>query len=193
MSSNFGSREVDWPRFDLVYVGAQKNIGPAGLTIVILKKDIFELNPRKDIVLTHNYQLYSKAANMCQNTPPCYAIYMAGLNLEYMLEQGGLAKMHELAKIRSEMLYAYIDSSEGFYKNIVEAKYRSRMNVPFLVQDSDDLAKKFVAEAREVGLIELSGHRSVGGSRASLYNAMPVEGVEKLIEFMKEFKTRNTQ
>lgn len=128
---------------------------------------------------------------MFQNTPSCWAIYMAGLNIEYMLEQGGLAKMKERAIERSSMLYDYIDSSEGFYVNVVEKQYRSRMNVPFLVKDSDDMAKKFVAEAREAGLIELSGHRSVGGCRASLYNAMTIEGVVALVEFMKGFKERN--
>jgi phosphoserine aminotransferase len=120
MSSNFASREVDWEKFDIVYVGAQKNIGPAGLTIVILKKDVLSLEPRKDIVATSNYSLFSKAANMFQNTPSCWAIYMAGLNIKYMLEQGGLPKMKELAIKRSDMLYEYIDGSEGFYKNVVE-------------------------------------------------------------------------
>lgn len=191
MSSNFASREVDWEKFDIVYVGAQKNIGPAGLTIVILKKDVLSLEPRKDIVATSNYSLFSKAANMFQNTPSCWAIYMAGLNIKYMLEQGGLPKMKELAIKRSDMLYEYIDGSEGFYKNVVEKQYRSRMNLPFLVKESDDLAKKFVADARELNLIELSGHRSVGGCRASLYNAMTVEGVEALIAFMKVFKEQN--
>jgi len=128
---------------------------------------------------------------MFQNTPSCWAIYMAGLNIKYMLEQGGLKVMEANAKERSSTLYNYMDSTEGFYKNNVEKQYRSCMNIPFLVKESDDMAKKFVSEAAAQNLIELSGHRSVGGARASLYNAMTNEGVAALIKFMGEFMEQN--
>ena len=128
---------------------------------------------------------------MFQNTPCCWAVYMAGLNIAYMLEQGGLPKMAEMAAERSAMLYGYIDNSDGYYSNGVAKEYRSRMNIPFRVKCEEALEKKFIAEAAEHGLIELSGHRSVGGCRASLYNAMTIEGVAALIQFMKEFKERN--
>jgi phosphoserine aminotransferase len=191
MSSNFASRKVEWEKFDVVYVGAQKNVGPSGLTIVILKNEILQREPRKDIPLVSNWSLFSKAANMFENTPCCWAVYMAGLNIAYMLEQGGLDKMSEMATARSCMLYDYIDNSEGFYTNGVSKEYRSRMNVPFRVNSDEKLEKQFVADADAAGLICLSGHKSVGGCRASLYNAMPLEGVEALVAFMKEFKTKN--
>lgn len=116
---------------------------------------------------------------------------MCGLNLEYMLENGGIPVMAEKAKARSELLYSYIDSSEGYYINKVEAKYRSRMNIPFRVCCNEELEAKFIKEAAVKGLIELKGHRSVGGIRASIYNAMPIEGVQALIDFMTEFKSAN--
>jgi len=138
-----------------------------------------------------DWELYSKAATTFQNTPACFPIYMCGLNVEYMLEKGGLEAMSKKAIERSEMLYSYIDGSEGYYTNGVEAKYRSRMNIPFRVACNEELEAKFIKEAASKGLIELKGHRSVGGCRASLYNAMPVEGVQALIDFMTEFKAAN--
>lgn len=118
---------------------------------------------------------------------------MAGLNIAYMLEQGGIPQMQAMAEKRSSMLYNYIDESEGFYSNSVEAKYRSRMNIPFRVKCNEDLEKKFIQQATAANLLDLSGHRSVGGCRASLYNAMTIEGVEALIAFMKKFRAENSE
>lgn len=138
-----------------------------------------------------DWEKFSGAANTFHNTPCCWSIYMCGLNIEYMLEQGGLAAMQAKAVERSQMLYNYIDSSEGYYCNKVDAKYRSRINIPFRVCEDEALEAKFIAEATKANLIDLKGHRSVGGCRASLYNAMPVEGVTALIEFMTQFKANN--
>lgn len=193
MSSNFCSKKVEWEKYDVVYAGAQKNVGPAGVCIVVMKNSVLKRKSVKDIPLTSDWALFSKAANTFHNTPCCWSIYMAGLNIEYMLEIGGLAKMEEMAATRSSMLYNYIDNSDGFYSNGVKHEYRSRMNIPFRVKVDDELEKKFIAEATKENLYDLSGHRSVGGCRASLYNAMTVEGVEALIAFMKKFKVANSQ
>ncbi len=192
MSSNFCSKEIDWSKYDVVYAGAQKNVGPAGLTIVVLRNHLKDLKCKSDTPSVSDWNLFSKAQNMFMNTPSCWAVYMAQLNIEYMLEQGGIPAMKENAAKRSAMLYDYIDNSDGFYKNNVQAKYRSRMNIPFRVNNDEKLEAKFVVEANAAGLTDLSGHRSVGGCRASLYNAMPIEGVEALIAFMKKFKAENS-
>lgn len=193
MSSNFCSKPIDWSKYDVVYAGAQKNVGPAGVCIVIVKNSILKLKAKKDAPLVNDWQLFSKAANTFHNTPCCWSIYMAGLNIEYMLELGGLPYLQELAAKRSSMLYNYIDNSEGFYSNGVQPQYRSRMNIPFRVKSDEELEKKFLAQATAAGLLDLAGHRSVGGCRASLYNAMTVEGVEALIAFMQKFKEENSQ
>jgi len=193
MSSNFCSKPIDWSKYDVVYAGAQKNVGPAGVTFVILKNAILKRKAVKDIPLTSDWVLFSKAANTFHNTPTCWSIYMAGLNLEYMLEIGGLPKLQELAEARSKMLYNYIDNSDGFYSNNVKPEFRSRMNIPFRVKSDEELEKKFLAQATAAGLLDLAGHRSVGGCRASLYNAMTIEGVEALVAFMKTFKEANSQ
>ena len=191
MSSNFASRPVNWENYDVVYLGAQKNLGPSGLTVVIVRDSVLERPPRKDMISTNNWALYKKAPNMYMNTPCNFAIYITGLNLAHMLKVGGIAKMTELAEIRSKMLYDYIDSSDGYYTNIVNKSYRSRMNIPFRICDDAELEAKFLAEAKTHGMIELKGHVALGGIRASLYNAMPVEGVETLIKLMKSFKDTN--
>ena len=193
MSSNFCSKNIEWEKYDVIYAGAQKNVGPAGVCIVILKTALLSKKAKKDAPLVNDWQLFSKAANTFHNTPCCWSIYMAGLNIEYMLEQGGLPHYIDLAAKRSSMLYNYIDNSEGFYSNGVLPQYRSRMNIPFRVKSDEELEKKFLAEAPKAGLIDLAGHRSVGGCRASLYNAMTIEGVEALIAFMQKFKSENSQ
>lgn len=190
MSSNFTTRPVDWSKFGVVYAGAQKNVGPAGATIVVVRNDLIA-GHRSDTPLLCDWETFSKAANTFHNTPACFPIYMCGLNLAYMLEQGGVPTMQARAAERSGLLYNYIDSSEGYYVNNVEAKYRSKINIPFRVCSNDALEAKFIAEAAQANLIELKGHRSVGGCRASLYNAMPVEGVHALIAFMTQFKENN--
>lgn len=130
---------------------------------------------------------FSKAANTFHNTPSCWPIYMCGLNIAHMLEKGGIPVMQKAAEQRSGMLYKFIDESGGYYVNNVEDRYRSRMNVPFRICNNEDLENKFIKEAGENGLIELKGHRSVGGCRASLYNAMTIEGVSALTAFMAKF------
>ena len=146
---------------------------------------------RSDTPLLCDWDTFSKAANTFHNTPSCWPIYMCGLNVAYMLEQGGIPAMQAKAEERSSLLYNYIDSSEGYYVNNVEARYRSRMNIPFRVCNDEALENKFIAEATAANLIDLKGHRSVGGCRASIYNAMPVEGVQALIDFMTTFKENN--
>ena len=190
MSSNFMTKPVDWSKYGVVYAGAQKNVGPAGVTIVIVRTDLIA-GHRSDTPLLCDWETFSKAANTFHNTPSCFPIYMCGLNLAYMIEQGGVPAMQAKAAERSSLLYDYIDTSDGYYVNNVEARYRSRINIPFRVCSNDEMEAKFIAEAAKADLIELKGHRSVGGCRASLYNAMPVEGVHALINFMKSFKEAN--
>lgn len=189
MSSNFCSRPVDWTKYGVVYAGAQKNVGPAGIAIVVVRKDLIG-KQREDTPLLCDWETFSKAPTKCHNTPSCWAIYMAGLNFKYMLKKG-LDKIEEEANAKSKLLYDAIDGSDGYYVNPVDVKMRSRMNVPFRVKSDDDVEKKFIAEATAAGLIELKGHRSVGGCRASIYNGMPIEGVQALVDFMAKFKEEN--
>ncbi|MAA73778.1 MAG: 3-phosphoserine/phosphohydroxythreonine aminotransferase [Salinisphaeraceae bacterium] len=186
MSSNFLSRPVDVSRYGLIYAGAQKNVGPAGVTIVIVRKDLIG-NPRADTPMFLDYQQQAEADSML-NTPPCFAWYVAGLTFQWLKRQGGLEGMAEINARKAGKLYDFIDAS-GFYSNPVEPGCRSRMNVPFLLAD-DEANKAFLTEAEAAGLTTLKGHRSVGGMRASIYNAMPEAGVDKLIDFMKDFEQR---
>ena len=190
MSSNFCTKEIDWSKYGVVYAGAQKNVGPAGVTIVVVRNDLIA-GHRKDTPMLCDWEVFSKAANTFHNTPSCWPIYMCGLNVAYMLEQGGLAAMKAKAEERSTLLYNYIDSSEGYFANNVEARFRSHINVPFRICKNEEMENKFIKEATEANLVDLKGHRSVGGCRASLYNAMPVEGVNALIAFMEQFKAAN--
>lgn len=183
MSSNFCAKPIDWSKYGVVYAGAQKNVGPAGICITVVRNDLIG-GHRKDTPMLCDWATFGKAANTFHNTPACWPIYMCGLNIAYMLEKGGIEAMSGAATARSELLYKFIDDSEGYYTNTVIPQYRSRMNVPFRVCCNDDLETKFIKEAAEAGMIELKGHRSVGGCRASLYNAMPFEGVEALVAFM---------
>lgn len=187
MSSCILSEPVDVSRFGLIYAGAQKNIAMAGLTIVIVREDL--LGHAKPITPSMlDYQLMADNGSM-YNTPPCYAIYIAKLVFEWLLKQGGLEGMREKNEEKAALLYNYLDH-QSYYTAPVEADSRSMMNVTF-VTGSKDLDAKFVAEAAEAGLRNLKGHRSVGGMRASIYNAMPREGVEALVEFMKKFAAEN--
>ena len=187
MSSDIMSRPVDVSKYGIIYAGAQKNMAPAGLTVVIIREDLagHEL-PYTPIIM--NYKTMIEKDSM-YNTPPCWAIYMLGLNLDWVEEQGGIAGMEKLKKQRSEMLYDAVDSSRLF-TCAVEKGSRSGMNVTFRT-GSDELDAKFVKEAAQAGFVNLKGHRMTGGMRASIYNAMPVEGVKKLVEFMKEFEMKN--
>lgn len=184
MSSCILSEEVDVSRFALIYAGAQKNIAPSGMTIVIIREDLIGNAPENCPVYL-DYKTHADKGSM-YNTPPCFTIYIAGEVFKHILAMGGVREMHERDVRKAEKLYNYIDSSD-FYKAAVSEKDRSLMNVVFVTGD-EALDKEFVAAAREEGMTNLNGHRSVGGMRASIYNAMPEEGVDKLIDFMKRFE-----
>jgi phosphoserine aminotransferase len=187
MSSTILSRPIDVSNFGLIYAGAQKNIGPAGLTIVIIRDDLVggELSGTPTMF---SYETHAKSGSM-YNTPPTYSWYVAGLVFEWIKRNGGLKSMAEINKRKADKLYAAIDTSD-FYANPVDPSYRSWMNVPFTLAEPG-LDGMFLEQAGEAGLVTLKGHRSVGGMRASIYNAMPEEGVDALISFMKEFEKNN--
>jgi len=187
MSSTLLSRPVDVSKFGVIYAGAQKNIGPAGLTVVIVRDDLMgEAHSATPSML--DYKTQAEAGSM-YNTPPTYAWYLAGLVFQYLKRNGGLQAMAEINKRKADKLYAAIDGS-GFYRNPVDKDCRSWMNIPFTLANAE-LDKTFLAEAGKSGLKTLSGHRSVGGMRASIYNAMPEAGVDALVDFMKDFAQRN--
>ena len=184
MSSHILSRPVDISQFGVIYAGAQKNIGPAGLTIVIVRDDLLEVaSPLTPSVF--NWKTQAENQSMI-NTPTTYSIYMAGLVFEWLIELGGLAAIEKQNIKKAELLYNYIDSSD-FYSNPIDIINRSRMNVPFRIQN-EDLHASFVTGAENLGMIGLKGHRLVGGIRASIYNAMPIEGVQALVDYMKDFE-----
>ncbi|MBQ8685502.1 MAG: 3-phosphoserine/phosphohydroxythreonine transaminase [Clostridia bacterium] len=187
MSSCILSEPIDVSRFGMIYAGAQKNMSAAGLTVVIVREDLLG-NAREDTPTMLDYKVMADNGSM-YNTPPCYCIYIAKLVYEWILSLGGLEKMKELNAKKAKLLYDYLDSQD-YYAAPVEKESRSMMNVTFVTGDAD-LDKKFAAEASAAGLKNLKGHRSVGGMRASIYNAMPYEGVEKLVAFMKEFALAN--
>ncbi len=187
MSSTILSRPVDVSRFGMIYAGAQKNIGPSGLTVVIVRDDLVGHAPA-DTPPMLDYKTHADNESM-YNTPPTYAWYIAGLVFEWLKARGGLAGMAEINRRKAETLYSYIDGSGGFYRNPVDKRYRSWMNVPFTLKDSV-LDEPFLKGAKAAGLEQLKGHRSVGGMRASIYNAMPEEGVGALIAYMKDFMAR---
>ncbi len=186
MTSNFLSRPIDLSRFGVIIAGSQKNIGPAGLVIVIVREDLLG-KAGANVPSLYDYAIQNKAKSL-YNTPPTFTWYMAGLVFKWVKEQGGVSTMQRNSITRSAKLYEAIDTSE-FYANPVRTEYRSRMNVPFTLQD-DSLNDVFLAEAKQAGMVELKGHRSVGGMRASLYNAMPEKGVDVLIDFMQDFASR---
>jgi len=184
MSSSILSRPVDVSRFGLIYAGAQKNIGPAGLTLVIIREDLLgEALPGTPS--TFEYKIAADNDSM-YNTPPTYAWYMSGLVFDWLKQQGGLAGMAQINERKAQKLYACIDGSRGFYRNPVDPNCRSWMNVPFTLADAA-LDEAFLKGAKAAGLLQLKGHRSVGGMRASIYNAMPEAGIDALIAYMREF------
>ena len=186
MSSNILSRPVDVSQFGLIYAGAQKNMGPAGIVVVIVRDDLIgHALPITPSIF--DYKVQAENDSML-NTPPTYIWYLLGLVLDWVKEQGGLTAMEAHNKAKAAKLYAAIDAS-AFYANPVELAFRSRMNVPFTLANPE-LDKTFTAEAKAAGLVSLAGHRSVGGMRASIYNAMPEAGVDALIEFMAEFERK---
>ena len=187
MSSHILSRPLEVARYGLIYAGAQKNIGPAGLVVVIVREDLLG-HAMADTPSVLDYKLQSDADSML-NTPPTFSLYLAGLTFKWLLERGGLAAVERENIRKSKRLYDYIDSQD-FYSNPVVREDRSRMNVPFRLRN-ESLDASFIAQAEARGLSQLKGHRLVGGMRASIYNAMPYEGVEALVEFMEEFRTAN--
>jgi phosphoserine aminotransferase len=188
MSSNILSRQIDVSRFGLIYAGAQKNIGPAGLTLVIVRDDLIgQVVPNTPTML--DYKVHGDNDSM-YNTPPTYGIYMAGLVFQWLKKNGGIAAMEANNIAKANLLYAAIDASNGFYHCPVNKADRSRMNVPFTLKDAQ-LDGAFLKQAEARGLLQLKGHRSVGGMRASIYNAMPLAGVAALVEFMNEFAANN--
>ena len=187
ISSCILSEKLDVTKFGMLYAGAQKNIGPAGLTVVIIRKDLVG-NARDITPIMLNYETHANNGSM-YNTPPTYSIYICKLVLEWLKSIGGVDAIEKINKEKAKILYDYLDSSD-FFRGTVVKEDRSLMNVPFL-SPSDELNKKFIAEAKVAGFVNLAGHRTVGGMRASIYNAMPKEGVEKLVEFMKKFESNN--
>ena len=187
MSSTILSRPIDVSRYAVIYAGAQKNIGPAGITLAIVRKDLLEAK-RKNLPHLLMWKSYAESDSMT-NTPPTFAWYVADLIFQHLLNIGGLEVMGQINKRKSEKLYEAIDAS-GFYSNPVEENCRSWMNVPFILADAS-LDAKFLDESWNAGLTNLKGHRSVGGMRASIYNAVPEEAVDALIEFMAEFERSN--
>jgi phosphoserine aminotransferase len=187
-SSSIASEPLDVRRFGIVYAGAQKNLGPVGISVAIVRRGLLERagQPRADIF---DYRSQLKAESML-NTPPTWNWYMLGLTVQWMLDEGGVEEFARRNARKAALLYTAIDGSGGFYRNDVDQAVRSRMNVPFFLHD-DALDKVFLSEAKAAGLIALKGHRVIGGMRASIYNAMPVEGVQALANFMDDFRQRH--
>lgn len=187
MSSNILSREIDVSKYGVIYAGAQKNIGPAGLCIAIVRDDLLEL--ASELVPSFiNYKVLAEKDSMF-NTPPTFAWYLSGLVFKWLKEQGGVAEMEKTNKEKASLLYNQIDGSDFYINNVHEAN-RSRMNVPFQLA-KPELDGLFLEQAEQRGLVALKGHRAVGGMRASIYNAVPLEGVQALVEFMQEFESQH--
>lgn len=187
MSSNILSEEINVADYGVIFAGAQKNMGPAGVTVVIIREDLVGKAGAK-VPTMLNYETHTKAASMF-NTPPTYSIYVCGLVFKWLLDKGGIKAMEATNRAQATMLYDYLDSSD-FYKGTVVKEDRSLMNIPF-VSPSEELDAAFIKGASAKGLVNLKGHRTVGGMRASIYNAMPTEGVQALIDYMKAFEAAN--
>jgi len=188
MSSHILSRPIDVSKYGVIYAGAQKNAGPAGLTIVIVRKAL--LDRALPITPSAFHWKEQAEADSMLNTPPTYSVYVAGLVFEWLLAQGGLKGIEQRNVAKAKLLYDYLDGSSGFYFNPVRKEDRSRMNIPFKLRD-ESLDGAFLKGAQARGLLQLKGHRSVGGMRASIYNAMPIEGVQALVDYMREFERSN--
>lgn len=188
LSSTILSRPVEVSKYGLIYAGAQKNIGPSGLVVVIVRDDLLERAPNKTAKI-FSYAAHAKEGSLL-NTPPTFAWYLAGLVFQWMKREGGMATFAERNRRKAELIYGAIDGSGGFYANPVAKSARSWMNVPFTLRDAT-LDEAFLAESKAAGLLALKGHRAVGGMRASIYNAMPPEGVQALVDFMGEFARKH--
>ncbi len=189
MSSDIFSYPFDITKFGLIYAGAQKNLGPAGVTIVIIREDLLERS-QDSLHTMLNYKIHAEN-NSLYNTPPVFGIYIIGLVAKWLLKLGGLEAISKINDEKAKMIYDAIDNSNGFYRGHAAKDSRSKMNITFRLPN-EELEKKFVKEATEQGLVGLKGHRSVGGLRASVYNAFPVEGTRVLVEFMKDFQNKNS-
>lgn len=185
-SSDFISRPIDIDKYGLIYAGAQKNLGPSGVTVVLARKDFLDANGKKDIPAFLNYHSHSKRIF---NTPPSFAVYMVNLVLQWVQEKGGISYFEEVNNQKAELLYSTIDAN-SFYRGTAEVESRSKMNVTFRLP-SENIEHRFLKEAEEHELVALKGHRTVGGIRASIYNACPLESVEALVDFMKTFRNKN--
>ncbi len=190
MSSDIFSRRIDVSRFGLIYAGAQKNIGPAGVTLVIIRNDLVE-GCADGLTTMLSYKTHAKEKSM-YNTPPCFAVYIVKLVMDWIEAQGGLTAIEKVNEAKANAIYAAIDASGGYYRGTAAVKDRSKMNVTFRLA-SEALEEKFIGDAKKAGHIGLKGHRSVGGCRASIYNAMPLDGVQELVAFMDQFKKANPQ
>jgi phosphoserine aminotransferase len=186
MSSTILSRPIDVSKFGVIYAGAQKNIGPSGLAIVIVREDLLG-KARKVIPSIFDYKVLADFDSM-YNTPPTYAWYLAGLVFKWLKQQGGLVEIEKRNIAKAQLLYNFIDNS-SFYHNNIDQSVRSRMNIPFALAN-DELNETFLTESKAAGLLTLKGHKLVGGMRASIYNAMPIEGVQALVDFMSEFEKK---
>ena len=187
-SSNFVSRPIDVSKYALLYAGAQKNAGPSGVTVVIARDDMIERTPANLPVML-DYKTLAASGSL-HNTPPCFAIYMVGLVFKWAKKQGGLAAIEKTNRTKAGLVYNAIDQSGGFYRGHTKPNARSLMNIPFRLP-SEELEDTFAKDAKKYNLIGLKGHRSVGGMRASMYNAVTIEGAEALVSFMKEFQKKN--
>lgn len=189
MSSNFCSKPIDVSKFGMIYAGAQKNIGPAGVTIAIVREDLVG-RARAICPTMLDFKTMAEEKSL-YNTPPCWSIYMCGLVFAKMINDGGISAVHKRNQAKAKILYDTIDQSNGFYVSPVDPAVRSLMNVPFVIPKSSDLEKEFISATAKEGMVQLKGHRSVGGMRASIYNSMPTEGVQMLAAFMKEFAAKH--
>lgn len=188
VSSCFLSEPMDVTKYGMIYAGVQKNVGPAGTQVVIIREDLLEGDVLPGTPTMMNYKVQADNDSL-YNTPPCYGIYICGKVFKWLLKNGGLSAMKELNEKKAQILYDFLDES-SLFKGTVRKEDRSLMNVPF-VTGNDEMDAKFIKAAEAAGFVNLKGHRSVGGMRASIYNAMPIEGVEKLVAFMKEFEKNN--
>lgn len=188
MSSDILSRPIDVSKFGVIYAGAQKNLGPSGVTVVIMREDLAMGSP-KTIPAMFRYETHAKAGSL-YNTPPSFSVYMVSLVLKWIKAKGGVAQMEQYNRDKTKLIYDVIDGSGGFYQGCAQAQSRSVMNITFRL-DSEDLEKQFIKESEQQGFVGLKGHRDVGGLRASTYNAVPLESCQALAQFMKDFQQRN--
>ena len=188
MSSDILSRPIDVSQFGMIYAGAQKNLGPSGVTVVIVREDLIAESP-KHIPVMFRYDTHAKA-NSLYNTPPSYSVYMVGLVLQWIKEQGGVSALEKINEQKTKLIYDVIDESNGFYIGCANKENRSTMNITFRIK-SEELEKLFIKESEAAGFVGLKGHRDVGGLRASTYNAVPLEACEALAQFMKEFMNKH--